>query len=336
MVHGVWYFCLKILKQYGVNGKIKMNADGTMERYKACLVVKAKNWFLSKLEINNAFLNGDLEETAYMDLPQGYQFQGECSLGTKMYCFSQSKSDYSLFTMTTGSGDFVALLDLGKLKYFLGLEIAKSLEGVSLCRRKYTLDLLEEYGLLGTKPSYTPINYNHKLSKVEADEKLVDLTLPDITILSQFMDKPGHVHMMVAYKVLKYLKLAPGQGILMKADSELCIIAYFDSDYARCLDTIRSIIGFNMFIGNSLLSTSTSSTLLTPSALASGSHQMLKEDTMILEDDIEMLEDNTTTFNDNEACYQGEDDWFPTNEDSFDNDSDGWPDGSHIDNLEDD
>ena len=110
----------------------------------------------------------------------------------KEYGFLQSYSDYSLFTYTRGSiqinvlvyvddliisgnnsvalrtfkaylSDCFHMKDLGVLKYFLGIEVARSTTGLFLCQRKYTLDIVSETGLLGSKPVSSPIEQNHKL-----------------------------------------------------------------------------------------------------------------------------------------------------------------------------
>ncbi|MBW1279512.1 hypothetical protein KYD79_27465, partial [Escherichia coli] len=54
--------------------------------------------------------------------------------------------------------------DLGVLKYFLGIEVARNKSGIYLCQRKYALDIISEAGLLGAKPVDFPLNQNHRLA----------------------------------------------------------------------------------------------------------------------------------------------------------------------------
>ena len=53
--------------------------------------------------------------------------------------------------------------DLGKLKYFMGIEIAQSKSDVVMSQRKYVLDILEETGMLDCKPVDTSMDPNAKL-----------------------------------------------------------------------------------------------------------------------------------------------------------------------------
>ena len=79
------------------------------------------------------------------------------------------------------------------------------------------------------------------------------LTRPDISYsvhkLSQFMSSPRVPHLQVAYKILKYLKKTPGQGLFMSARSELQLKSYYDANWVAYPDTRRSIIGFCVFLG---------------------------------------------------------------------------------------
>ena len=55
--------------------------------------------------------------------------------------------------------------NLGGLKYFLGIEIARFKQGIFLSQRKYILDILSEVGLLDCKPADIPIVQNHRLGE---------------------------------------------------------------------------------------------------------------------------------------------------------------------------
>lgn len=102
--------------------------------------------------------------------------------------------------------------DLGVLKYFLGIEVARSPSGFYLCQRKYAMDIITETCLLGVKPVAFPLDRNHKLAlatgelmpDAEKYRRLVGrliylgTTRPDLSysihILTQFMQAPRQEH----------------------------------------------------------------------------------------------------------------------------------------------
>ena len=163
------------------------------------------------------------------------------------------------------------LKDLGPLKYFLGMEFARSKEGIFMNQRKYILDLLTETGLLGCKAVETPVEPNLKLKPANTEDvidrekfqrlvgKLIYLshTRPDIafavSLLSQFMHSPGQIHFDAAYRVLKYLKGSPGQGLMFRKRNNLQVEVYTDADWAGNTNDRRSISGYCTFVGGNLV-----------------------------------------------------------------------------------
>ncbi|RVX03863.1 Retrovirus-related Pol polyprotein from transposon RE2 [Vitis vinifera] len=178
----------------------------------------------------------------------------------------------ALKTFKAYLSDCFKMKDLGVLKYFLGIEVARSSAGLFLCQRKYTLDIVSEAGLLGAKPCGFPIEHNHRLglanrellSNPESYRRLVGrliylaVTRPNLAysvhILSQFMQEPRIEHWEATLRVVRYLKGTSGQGILLRADNDLSLQGWCDSDWAACPVTRRSLSGWLVFLGQSPIS----------------------------------------------------------------------------------
>jgi hypothetical protein len=54
--------------------------------------------------------------------------------------------------------------DLGQLRYFLGIEVARSKKGIVLSQRKYILDLLSDMGMMDCRAAPTPMDQNQKVT----------------------------------------------------------------------------------------------------------------------------------------------------------------------------
>ncbi|KAA0054971.1 Cysteine-rich RLK (receptor-like protein kinase) 8 [Cucumis melo var. makuwa] len=102
-------------------------------------------------------------------------------------------------------GDEFEIKDLGNLKYFLGMKVVWSKEGISVSQRKYTLDLLTETSMLGCRPADTPIEFNYKLGNSD-DQVPVDKK--NISVF-QFMQSTYEKHMESVNIILRYLKNTP-------------------------------------------------------------------------------------------------------------------------------
>jgi len=159
----------------------------------------------------------------------------------------------------------------GKLKYFLGIEVAHSTKGIFISQQRYILDLLKETKMVDCKPCETPIDLKHILDndeeRVTTDKgqyqrlvgKLIYLahTRPDIayavSVVSQFMHNPKDSHLQAVYRLLRYLKSTTGKGILYKKHENLKLECYTDADYAGDITDRRSTSGYCTLLGGNLV-----------------------------------------------------------------------------------
>ncbi|GJU68937.1 hypothetical protein Tco_1255196 [Tanacetum coccineum] len=104
-------------------------------------------------------------------------------------------------------------------------------QGLCLSQKKYCLDLLSDFGLLACKPSATPLEQNLFITNEPTD-------------VDKFMHKPLRSHVKIALRVLRYLKGNPGKGIHIVKQPKTSLEAFVDADWAKCLVTRKSVIGF--------------------------------------------------------------------------------------------
>ncbi len=131
----------------------------------------------------------------------------------------------------TSLQDRFAMIDLGLLHYFLGIEITQSSEGISLSQPKYALDLLSRFHMSDCKPTPTPFLSGVKL-ETKCTTPLVYATLykqlvgsliylthtrPNIAfavgMVSRFMQEPHELHWKAAKHILHYIKGTHTHGI---------------------------------------------------------------------------------------------------------------------------
>lgn len=175
-------------------------------------------------------------------------------------------------TVKTRLHDTFSIKDLGPLHYYLGIEILRNSSGIVMTQRKYALELLKHAHLLDAKPASTPLDPNLKLNPNDGDllpdpsiyrtlvGKLIYLTIsrPNIAFvaqaLSQFSHQPRTTHLVALYRVLRYIKLCPGQGLHFPSAIDPQLTTYYDIDWASCTHTRRSVTGYAIFLGTSLIS----------------------------------------------------------------------------------
>ncbi|KAH9745091.1 retrovirus-related pol polyprotein from transposon RE1 [Citrus sinensis] len=225
-------------------------------------------WQIRQVDVNNVFLNGDLIEEVYMSQPEGFIDSKRpdfvCKLHKALYGlkqaprawfdklrnslmqwgFENSKSNYDeLEDFIKLFSSAFALKDLGKLSYFLGIEVLCDLGSVYLSQRKYIRDLLAKVDMLECKGIDTPMSSSkdYRLQKNVEGE------------MGYYIEDPSHYRSIVGG--LQYLVLTrPEIAYSVHKLSELKVTTFTDADWGSDLNDRRSTGAYCVYLGNNLIS----------------------------------------------------------------------------------
>ncbi|RVW45712.1 Retrovirus-related Pol polyprotein from transposon RE1 [Vitis vinifera] len=241
---------------------VKVGPDGQVDRLKARLVLKVIRRFMVVTMVTPSLLLPRLLLFAYFSPWQ------LCVIGLfiRGVWFSVQVTPLSIWLETVSSGMLGVLVqlfqefgmfrsndqegiqrlkqhifnhfqtkDLGKLKYFLGLEIAQSSLGVVMSQRKYALDILEETSMLECKHVDTPMDPNVKLVPGQG-EPLRDL--------GRYRRLVGKLNYLTIIRPEHLFSRELGQGMLYEDRGHTQILGYTDADWVGSPSDRRSTSGF--------------------------------------------------------------------------------------------
>lgn len=156
--------------------------------------------------------------------------------------------------------------DLGRLNYYLGIEVIQSKGGVVLKQERYARKILEEVGMGECNAVHVPMDPGLKLSKSPEEESINETefrrnigclrylihTRPDLAhsvgVLSRYMHDPKASHGAALKQVLRYLKGNVSFGLYYKSDGKKELVGYSDSSYNSDQDDGKSTTGHVFYL----------------------------------------------------------------------------------------
>ena len=165
-----------------------------------------------------------------------------------------------------------AMSDLGKMKYFLGVEVTQDKKGIFINQRKYASEVMKRFGMEQCNSVRNPTVQGCKLTKEGAGSQ-VDATLykqivgslryltatrPDliysVNLVSRYMEKPTEQHLLAVKRILRYVQGTMEYGIQYQSDNKEELMGFVDSDYAGDEDDRKSTSGYVFMNGGGAIS----------------------------------------------------------------------------------
>nr|GEV17243.1 hypothetical protein [Tanacetum cinerariifolium] len=147
---------------------------------------------------------------------------------------------------------------MGKILFFLGLQISQSPRGIFINQSKYALESLKKYGFESCDPVDTPTVEKSKLDE-DKERRAVDpshyrgmigtliyltASRPDlqftICVCARYQAWPTEKHLHVVKSIFRYLRGIFNRGLWYPKNSSIALTAFADADHAGFQDTRRS------------------------------------------------------------------------------------------------
>nr|GEX15927.1 retrovirus-related Pol polyprotein from transposon TNT 1-94 [Tanacetum cinerariifolium] len=161
---------------------------------------------------------------------------------------------------------------MGKMTFFLGLQVNQSPCGIFINQSNYVLEILKKYGMESYDPvgtlmeikdtidldqNGTPVDAMKYRSMIGALMYLTS-SRPDIVhatcLCARFQAKPTKKQLKEVKKIFRYLLGTVNTGLWYTKDSSFELTGFSDADYAGCKDTFKSTSGGAQFLGEKLVS----------------------------------------------------------------------------------
>ncbi|GJU62353.1 putative ribonuclease H-like domain-containing protein [Tanacetum coccineum] len=127
---------------------------------------------------------------------------------------------------------------IGKISFFLGLQIFQNPRGIFINQSKYALESLKKYDFDTCDPVDTPMVEKSKLDEDKEGKAA----------------RPIEKHLLAVKRIFRYLKGTVNRGLWYPKASSIALTAFADADHAGCQDTRRSTSGSMQFLGDRLVS----------------------------------------------------------------------------------